>query len=72
MIWLADIPLLFNDKILPCHQILISHYATRGVDGVFSVNQFGSSFTTHRVIVFTLTVNNDWSQIQVAQHNILR
>ena len=52
---------------------LISHYATQGPgQHLLPGLEEATSDDKSPVLVFILTVNNDWSQIQVAQHNILR
>ena len=54
-------------------QIMISHYATGGPgQHLLPGLEEATSDDKSPVLVFILTVNNDWSQIQVAQHNILR
>jgi len=46
-------------------QIMISHYATRGrCLPLLTVLEEATSESSTRVLVFILTVNNDWSQIQ--------
>ncbi len=44
-------------------QIMISHYATRGRRlPLLAVLEEATSESSTRVLVFILTVNNDWSQ----------